>query len=82
MGLNCLVLTTDATLLDVFRTGFDAKSVELEMRTDAASTIELSARRHLDGFIIDCDDVSGARDVIHRNTQQPLQQGTGFFIQR
>ena len=64
MGLNCLLLTTDATLLGVFRTGFNATSVELEMRTDAASTIELSARRHLDGFIIDCDDVSGARDVI------------------
>ena len=53
MGLNCLLLTTDETLLGVFRTGFNATSVELEMRTDAASTIELSARRHLDGFIID-----------------------------
>jgi len=60
MGLNCLLLASDATLLEVIRTGFSAASVELEMRADAASAIELSARRHLDGFIIDCDDVSGA----------------------
>jgi CheY-like chemotaxis protein len=64
MGLNCLLLTSDATLLEVIRTGFSATSVELEMRADAASAIELSARRHLDGFIIDCDDVSGAADVL------------------
>jgi hypothetical protein len=64
MGLNCLLLTGDATLLEVIRTGFCATSVELEMRTNAASAIELSARRHLDGFVIDCDDVSGATDVL------------------
>jgi hypothetical protein len=63
MGLNCLLLTSDATLLAVFRKGLCA-SVELEMRRDAASAIELSARRHLDGFFIDCDDDSGATDVL------------------
>jgi CheY-like chemotaxis protein len=64
MSLNCLLLTSDATLLEVFRTGFSATGVELEMRRDAASAIELSTRRHLDGFVIDCDDVSGAADVL------------------
>jgi hypothetical protein len=64
MSLNCLLLTSDATLLEIFRTGFSATSVELEMRRDAASAIELSTRRHLDGFVIDCDDVSGAANVI------------------
>jgi len=64
MRLNCLLLTSDATLLEAFRTGFCATSVELEMRTDAASAIELAARRHLDGFIIDCDGVSGATDLL------------------
>jgi DNA-binding response OmpR family regulator len=34
------------------------------MRTDAASAIELSARRHLDGFIIDCDGVERAMDLL------------------
>jgi CheY-like chemotaxis protein len=64
MSLNCLLVTSDATLLEVFRTGFSGTGVELEMRRDAASAIELSARRHLDGFVIDCDDVAGAADVL------------------
>lgn len=64
MGLNCLLVTGDATLLEVFRKGFCATSVELEMRTDAASAIELSARRHLDGFVIDCDGVERAMDLL------------------
>ena|SRR5712692_10889365 len=64
MGLGCLLLTRDATLLKVVRTSFSAASVELELRTDAASAIELAARRHLDSFVIDCDDVSGATDVL------------------
>jgi DNA-binding response OmpR family regulator len=64
MSLNCLLLTSDVTLLEVMRTGFSAMSVELEMRSDAASAIELSARRHLDGFVIDCDDVERATDLL------------------
>jgi len=64
MALNCLLLTSDAALLEVFRAGFSTTSVELEMRADAASAIELSARRHLDGFVIDCDDVPEATDVL------------------
>ncbi len=64
MSLNCLLLTCDATLLEVIRAGFSATKVELEMRTDAASAIELSARRHLDGFVIDCDGVERAMDLL------------------
>jgi CheY-like chemotaxis protein len=64
MGLSCLLLTSDATLLEVVRTSFNAVRVDLELRTDAASAIELSARRHLDSFVIDRDDVYGARDVV------------------
>jgi hypothetical protein len=64
MELSFLLLTSDATLVEVMRTSFNAASVDLELRTDAASAIELSARRHLDSFVIDCDDVSGARDVL------------------
>ena len=61
MGLNCLLLTRDATLLEVIRCGFSGTTVELGMRTDAVSAIELSARRHLDGFVIDCDGVERGR---------------------
>jgi CheY-like chemotaxis protein len=64
MSLNCLLLTSDATLLEVFRTAFSGTSIELEMRSDAASAIELSARRHLDGFVIDCDDILRGADLL------------------
>lgn len=63
MGLHCLLLTSDATLLKVAGSSFKAMNVELELRADAASAIELSARRHLDSIVIDCD-VSGAPDVL------------------
>ena len=82
MGLNCLLVTGDATLLEVFRKGFCATSVELEMRTDAASAIELSARRHLDGFIIDCDGVERAMDLLVQITRQSLQQDIGHRRRR
>jgi CheY-like chemotaxis protein len=64
MGLNCLLLTSDMTLLEVIRAGFSTTGVELEMRADAASAIELSARRHLDSFVIDCDGVEHATDLL------------------
>ncbi len=71
MALNCLLLTRDATLLGVIRDSFGSTNVELEMRADTSSAIELSARRHLDGFVIDCDDVPQAADLLShiRNTR-------------
>ena len=64
--MSCLLLTSDPALLKVIRTSFSATGVELELRTDAAGAIEVSARRHLDGFVIDCDDVPKATDVLAR----------------
>ena len=64
MGLGCLLLTSDAMLLEVIRTNFSAAHIGLELRTDAASALELSARRHLDSFVIDCDGISGAMDLL------------------
>lgn len=64
MGLHCLLLTGDPRLLELMRTRFSAAGVELELRNDAASAIELSARRHLDSFVIDCDGVPKARDLL------------------
>jgi CheY-like chemotaxis protein len=64
MGLNCLLLTSDAMLLEVIRAGFSTTSVELEMRADTASAVELSARRHIDGFVIDCDGLERATDLL------------------
>jgi len=46
MGLSCLLLTSDPALLQMMRHSCIAAEVDLELRTDAASVIELSARRH------------------------------------
>jgi hypothetical protein len=64
MRLACLLITSDATLLDVVRTSFSAANVGLELRKDVPTALELSSRRHIDGFVVDCDDVPGARDAI------------------
>jgi len=64
MGLRCLLLTSDAALLEIVRASFAAAHVELEMRTDSGTAMELSSRRHLDGFVIDCDDVFGGKQVL------------------
>ena len=66
MALTSLLLTRDVTLLEVIRAGFGATNIDLEMRSDAASAIELSARRHIDGFVIDCDDVPQASDLLYQ----------------
>jgi ActR/RegA family two-component response regulator len=80
MGLTCLLLTSDAALLEVMRNSFSAARVDLELRTDAASVIELSARRHIDGFVIDRDDVSGARDVLPRIRSSGSNQRSVVFV--
>jgi DNA-binding response OmpR family regulator len=64
MGLTCLLLTSDVALLDVVRSTFGAAGVGIEHRADAASAIELTVRRHIDSFVIDCDDVRGATDAL------------------
>lgn len=64
MGLSCLLLTNDRTLLEVIRAGFGATGVELEMRASTASAIELSSRRHLDSFVIDCEGVERGEELL------------------
>jgi hypothetical protein len=64
MALTCLLLTSDAALLDVVRSTFGAVGVGVEHRADAASAIEVTVRRHIDSFVIDCDDVHAATEAL------------------
>lgn len=81
MGLSCLLLTSDAALLEVVRNSCRRVGVGLELRPDAASAIELAVRRHIDGFVIDCDDVCGAADALAtiRNSRSN-QQSVVFAV--
>jgi CheY-like chemotaxis protein len=64
MALNCLLLTRDPRLLEVIRAGFSSVNVELQMRTDVISALELATRRHMDSLVIDCDDVPQATNLL------------------
>src|SRR5437773_2169037 len=64
MALECLLLTGDSALLCTIRAKFSEQGIELLVRKDAASAIEFSKRRHLDGFVIDCDDVPQGKEAL------------------
>jgi len=64
MGLECLVVTCDSTLLDQIKSAFRAHAASFDFRQDSASAIEVAARRHFDGFVIDCDDVPGGTEIL------------------
>ncbi len=64
MGLECLLLTRDSALLSGIRAKFNELGIEILVRKDAALAVELSKRRHLDGFVIDCDDVLGGKEAL------------------
>jgi hypothetical protein len=64
MPLECLLLTGDAALLGAIRAKFSQRGVEIVVRNDATSAVELSKGRHLDGFVIDCDDVPRGKQAL------------------
>ena len=64
MSLECLLLTQDVYLLKAVKATCNDVGLELLMRKDVASASELSSRRHLDGFVIDCDDVPGGIEIL------------------
>ncbi len=78
MGLECLLVTCDPSLLGQFQTSLGSHGASLQLRQDSASTIELASRRHLDGVIIDCDGVPGAIQALAQirstlaNKQTPI----------
>ena len=64
MGLECLIVTCDPTLLGHVQASLGTLGTSLQLRQDATSAIEFASRRHLDGLVIDCDDVPGGAKAI------------------
>ena len=64
MGLQCLIVTCDPGLINHLKAGFGEHKTALDLRQDSASAVELATRRHFDGLVIDCDDVTGGTDAI------------------
>lgn len=64
MRLQCLLVTQEHQLLELVRPALDRAGIDVEVRAEAASAREVCGRRHLDGFLVDCDDVEGGRDLL------------------
>jgi len=76
MGLECLIVTSDPVLLGHIKSNFSTHSALLDLRQDSASAIELLSRRHLDGLIIDCDDVPGGTEALGQARNGPSNKET------
>src|SRR5260370_26750393 len=76
MGLECLIVTGDPTLLGHFQASLGTHGASLQLRQDCASAIELASRRHLDGLMIDCDDVPGGTKALSPLRRIPANQQT------
>src|SRR6202049_2044193 len=64
MALECLLVTCDFNLLAQIKSIINTYAASLDLRQDSVSAIELAARRHWDGLVIDCDDVAGGTEVL------------------
>jgi len=78
MGIECLIVTSDTALIGQVKANLDTHGASLDLRQDSASAIELASRRHLDGLVIDCDDVPGGINALiqvrnsRSNKQTPI----------
>lgn len=62
--MDCLLMTNDAGVLRAVQTSLSVYEVNLEVRKDVPSALEIANRRHFDGFVIDCDGVPGGLDIL------------------
>ena len=76
MGLDCLIVTCDPNLIGHVQTSLGTHEASLHLRQDSASAIEFASRRHLDGLVIDCDDVSGGTKVLALARSSPANKQT------
>lgn len=81
MAVECLLVSSDSALYSQMRSALTARGVTLDLRQDSASAIELVSRRHLDGVIVDCDDVpGGANAMTEVRNSRANQQGLIFAV--
>lgn len=69
-------MTCDPTLLGHVQAGLGTHGASLHLRQDSASAIEFVSRRHLDGLVIDCDDVPGGTKALPALRSAPANKKT------
>jgi CheY-like chemotaxis protein len=75
MDLECLIVTCDPSLLGHVQASLDTP-VSFHLRQDCASAVELVSRRHLDGVVIDCDEVPGGATALAALRNAPANRQT------
>lgn len=76
MALECLILTSDSTLLAPLRANLEAHKVSIQFRQDSASAAELVSRRHMDGLLVDCDDLRDGVRALGQLRNSPSNKQT------
>lgn len=76
MGLDCLIVTCDPTLLGHVQASLGVHAAALHFRQDSVSAMEFASRRHLDGLMIDCDDVPGGTKALAQVRYTPANKQT------
>jgi CheY-like chemotaxis protein len=69
-------VTCDPTLIGHVQASLGTHGASLELRQDSASATELASRRHLDGLVIDCDDVPGGAKALAQVRSSPANKQT------
>lgn len=62
MRVNCLLVSSDPKVKSLAADVF--AGIDLRLREDAVSALEMIGRSHFDAFIIDCDGVKQGNEVI------------------
>lgn len=65
MPLECLTVTRDFALLGQMKSAFGTRAA-VDLRQDSITAVELACRRHVDGFVIDSDDVAGGAEALSK----------------
>ena len=76
MDLQLLIVTGDPTLLDHVQASLGTRGAFLHLRQDSASAIGFVSRRHLDGLVVDCDDVPGGVQALPDLRTSPANKQT------
>ena len=55
MNVNCLLVSRDSEVQQIIADVF--AGIDLRLREDALSALEIIGKSHFDGFVVDCDGV-------------------------
>jgi CheY-like chemotaxis protein len=80
MGLECLIVTCDPGLFGQVQASLGTRGAALHFRQDSASAVEFASRRHLDGVVIDCDDVAGGTNALAELRSTPANKQTLILV--